>query len=294
VTILILDVSPLVYRAHFAVAADAERRGETVRVADTSRRLFAMVERLVTQLRPTMGAAALDLPHPTWRHEFYPLYKDGRASKTPELRELLDVAPDIVRALGMPTVAEVGYEADDLICSLVHQHQGAIVVSGDKDFYQFHDVNACRIWDPTRKAKGAPDTAWPGTWIKEEDVHDKFGVGAAQVVEVQALCGDRVDAIPGCEGVGPKGAIALIEAFETVAAMYAALEAKGVTALPKPCRRYATKLAANKADVMLSLALVTMRTDLDVRIRRVTPPNTRAVATLALRLGWNEQQQAAA
>src|SRR5678816_3527088 len=46
-----------------------------------------------------------------------------------------------------------------------------------------------------------------------EQVYEKFGVAPNKVVDVQALCGDSVDNVPGAPGIGVKTAALLINEF---------------------------------------------------------------------------------
>ena len=49
--------------------------------------------------------------------------------------------------------------------------------------------------------------------IGAAEVQEKFGVGPEKVVDVQALCGDSVDNVPGVPGIGVKTAAELINTY---------------------------------------------------------------------------------
>jgi len=317
---LILDASPIAFRAEAVVAAELRRATaiahglpETMQarqllehgvevpepsIAAVTAQFYVMAERLLGEWgpcggRPTHGAAVLDPRGRTWRHDCYPLYKAGRPPKPAGVTAALAEAPAIFQALGMPVLSVPGYEADDVICSLVHRHDGCVVVSSDKDFLQFFGVRGSRQWDPTRRAEGDPPDAYPGVWLTEQHVYDKFGVDPripghlARVVEVQALTGDTVDHVPGCPGVGIVTAARLIEAFDTVEALYTALHAG--RAMPKGIGpAMVTKLRAGEDDARLSRALVELRRDLDVSAPALRAPDPHALQELVRRFGWAE------
>ncbi len=49
--------------------------------------------------------------------------------------------------------------------------------------------------------------------IGAAEVNEKFGVGPDKVIDVQALCGDSVDNVPGVPGIGVKTAAELINDY---------------------------------------------------------------------------------
>src|SRR5713226_866639 len=133
------------------------------------------------------------------------------------------------------------FDADDLISTYARHavEAGAkvTILSSDKDLMQL--VNAeVKMRDPM--------TDRP---IAEAEVREKFGVGPEKVVEVQALCGDSTDNVPGVPGIGVKTAAELINAYGDLDALLAhAHEIK------QPKRREA--LIENEAKARLSKVLV--------------------------------------
>src|SRR5207245_6453131 len=85
--------------------------------------------------------------------------------------------------------------------------------------------------------------------IGAAEVHEKFGVGPERVIDVQALCGDSVDNVPGVPGIGVKTAAELINTYGDLETLLArAAEIK------QPKRREA--LIENVAKARLSKELV--------------------------------------
>src|SRR5690606_12385595 len=116
-------------------------------------------------------------------------------------------------AFGVPAIELEGYEADDLIatyCCLAKKQGRKVTVDGtDKDLMQLVDDDV-RLYDPIKnKYRGA------------EDVFEKFGVSPDKVVDVQALCGDSVDNVPGIPDIGIKSSEQLINEYGTLEALMA-------------------------------------------------------------------------
>ena len=126
----------------------------------------------------------------------------------PELRPQVADAAAVARAFSAAVVCVDGYEADDVIATLAARHrgEGVDVLTGDKDLLQLAAYDGVRILDP----QGDP-----------VDAAKKFGVPPGRIGDYLALVGDASDNVAGVRGVGPKSAVALLDAFgdlETVLA----------------------------------------------------------------------------
>ena len=70
----------------------------------------------------------------------------------------MPVIVDALAALGIPRLGSDGYEADDVIGTLVHQAGGQVpvdVVTGDRDLFQLVDDAAERAGALHRPGRGA-------------------------------------------------------------------------------------------------------------------------------------------
>jgi DNA polymerase I len=85
--------------------------------------------------------------------------------------------------------------------------------------------------------------------IGETEVREKFGVGPDKVIDVQALCGDSTDNVPGVPGIGVKTAAELINAYGDLETLLAR-----APEIKQPKRREA--LIENAAKARLSKELV--------------------------------------
>ena len=281
-TTLLIDVSGMVHPIYHVDQA-AVRKGEATAHTPIARLVLTISNLLERVGRPTYGAACLDAPGPTWRHQACWDYKAKRKPKEPELRTFLDVAPDVFRAFGFPVLSMPGFEADDVLASIAAKHD-CTVVSSDKDLIQCLR-DGVRIWNPRKREVNAPEGAWPGDYVTPKDVWEKFGVdlgrdAATKILEVQALMGDPTDGIPGARGIGDKSAVALIHEYGTAEG---AVQAAKLDQLPLrwPRRNAVIKaLVAGEHDVRLSMRLATMSTTLDVAPGPMGPEDRAAIEKL--------------
>lgn len=245
----VIDTHSLIYRALFKRGPPlTSSSGEPTRgTYYFCRMLFALVD----HHKPEYMALVMDAPRDsTWRRKLYPQYKMNRNKGEMDKEHLIQIKriQQIVRMLGIAVVEEPGFEADDLIASLVDtcasDEVQCVVCTRDKDLHQLVGPN-CLVFDPQEEL-----------WINEEVVFDHWGVRPDQVVEMQTLIGDRTDNVPGVRGIGPKKALELINEYGTVNGI---LQAKHKL---KP----AVKKAFKNSDLKLCRQLVELRRDVPLNI----------------------------
>ena len=173
-----------------------------------------LLVRLWEEESPRAVLVAWDtLTVPTYRHTALPAYQSGREFDR-ELLDQLDLAPQLVAAMGFAPAKVDGYEADDFLAAAVGFEEArggsAIVASGDRDTFQL--VSERTIVLQPQKGGG------PLARIGPAEVRERYGVEAAQVPDFIALRGDPSDRIPGARGVGAKTAASVL-------AQYGSLEA---------------------------------------------------------------------
>jgi DNA polymerase I len=156
---------------------------------------------------PTHLAVIFDHSEDTFRNKLYDQYKAHRPPAPEDLVPQFPLVRDATRAFGVPCLELPGYEADDLIAAYACKVRDAggevVIVSSDKDLMQLVGPQVSML--DTMKT--------PNLVIRAEQVFDKFGVTPDKVVDVQALCGDSVDNVPGAPGIGVKTASLLINEF---------------------------------------------------------------------------------
>jgi DNA polymerase-1 len=151
---------------------------------------------------PTHLAVIFDHSEDTFRNKLYDKYKAHRPPPPEDLVPQFPLVRDATRAFGVPSLELPGYEADDLIaayaCKVRDLGGEVVIVSSDKDLMQLVGPQVSML-DTMKNLR-----------IGHDQVVEKFGVPPNKVVDVQALCGDSVDNVPGAPGIGIKTASALI------------------------------------------------------------------------------------
>ncbi len=254
--IFLVDAYALIYRSYYAFI----RRPLTNSAGENTSAPFGFTRFLLDireQFEPDYLAIVFDAGD-SFRDEEYPEYKATREKMPDDLRASLGRIRDIVEGFNDPVVELDGYEADDVIGTLALQAREvgleAVIVSGDKDFYQLVGPGV-HLMNPGRG--GATGVA--AEWVTEENAAEKFGIPPAQVADYLALVGDSSDNVPGARGVGPKTAVKLLEQYPSIEAL---LDHADELKPPKA----AQSLGENAEDVRLSKRLVTIMTDLDVSL----------------------------
>ncbi|WP_297516178.1 DNA polymerase I [uncultured Caulobacter sp.] len=195
---------------------------------------------------PTHLAVIWDHSEQTFRNKLYDQYKAHRPPPPEDLIPQFPLVREATRAFGVPAIELPGYEADDLIaayaCKAREVGGEAVIVSSDKDLMQLVG-DGVSMYDPMK-----------GVRIDREQVFEKFGVYPERVVDVQALCGDSVDNVPGAPGIGIKTAAQLITEYGDLDTL---LERAGEIKQPK--RR--ETLIAFADQIRLSRALVKLDCD---------------------------------
>ncbi len=271
----LIDGYALIYRAFFALISRPLRtsRGENTSAAWG---VVNFLLRLRTKYQPDYLVWVQDAGD-SFRTQRYPEYKSTREKLDEELQADFDTAVEqieaLLRAFRVPVVAVEGYEADDVIGTLARREAAAgrqaVIVSGDKDFYQLIGPGIALL-NPGRGGPAGVDEQW----VDESNAAERLGVPPAQVVDYLALVGDSSDNVPGVRGIGEKGAVALLQEFGTLEALLE--RAAEVTA-----KRAREALLAQGAEARLSQELVTIMTDvpvtLDIADAALREPDTAAL-----------------
>lgn len=200
-TLLLLDGNSLAYRAFYALPAENFK----TRGGLTTNAVYGFTAMLINLLRdeaPTHVAAAFDVSRQTFRSERFPEYKATRSSTPDEFRGQIDITKEVLAALGITTLSEPGYEADDLIATLATKADAegyrVLVVTGDRDALQLVNENVTVLYP----RKGVSEL----TRFTPDAVVEKYGLTPAQYPDFAALRGDPSDNLPGIPGVGEKTA----------------------------------------------------------------------------------------
>ncbi|MCE3289161.1 MAG: polymerase [Caulobacter sp.] len=206
IRLYLVDGSAYIFRAYHALPP-LTRKSDGLPVGAVSgfcNMLFKLL-RDTKEDAPTHFAVIFDHSEKTFRNQMYDLYKAHRPPPPEDLVPQFALVRDATRAFGVPCIELPGYEADDLIaayaCRVRELGGETIIVSSDKDLMQLVGDGVTML-DTMKNVRIGPD-----------QVFEKFGVMPDKVVDVQALCGDSVDNVPGAPGIGIKTAALLINEF---------------------------------------------------------------------------------
>ncbi|HEY6807511.1 MAG TPA: DNA polymerase I [Gemmatimonadales bacterium] len=252
-SVFLIDGYALIYRAFFALIARplTTRRGENTSAAWG---VTNFLLRLRERHHPAYLGWVNDVGE-SFRHRQYPEYKATREKLDESMQQDFDRSVEritqILDAFRVPVLGLEGYEADDVIGTLATQiaEQGrhAVIVSGDKDFYQLIGPRVSLL-NPGRGGPAPVDEQW----VDESNAHERLGVGPGQVIDYLALVGDASDNVPGVKGIGEKTAVELLTT-------YGDLDAILEHAADIPGKRAREALLAHLPEARLSRDLVTIR-----------------------------------
>ena len=250
--LFLIDGMAQIYRAHFAMI----KNPLTTKDGRHTSAIFGFMNSLFKLLRdenPDYIAVVLDCKEPTFRHKLYTEYKATREKMPDELVEQLEPLYEVISHTNIPILKKPGYEADDIIGTLVKKAEQAglvtYMVTGDKDMMQLVSETTF-MYSPGNRFK--PTTIYDKIKVKE-----KWGVGPDGIIDMLALVGDTSDNVPGVDGVGPKTAKKLLDQYKDIETILEhADEAKN--------KRVREGLQNGRDLVHLSRELVTIHCDVPV------------------------------
>lgn len=204
--LLILDGNSVLHRAYYALPDWRNRSGEATAGVYG---FLSMLVKALEEIKPTHLAIVFDHPGPNFRHLMYVGYQTNR-EKDRQLAEdiwgQVEKLKQVFQLLSVPVYWVEGFEADDIIGTLsVQSNCQTVIITGDRDLMQLVN-DQVSLYMPI---KGMSDMQL----VDREKVKEKLGVYPEQVIDYKALVGDSSDNYPGVQGIGPVGAIKLIDEF---------------------------------------------------------------------------------
>ena len=211
------------------------------------------LQRLMDEEAPEAVCVTFDRKEPTFRHLEYEGYKAQRKGMPEELAQQMPVLKDVLDAMNIPRYELAGYEADDLIGTISRKCESAgwdcVIVTGDRDSLQLVTEHTKVKLISTRMGQTTTKDMTP------ESFREVYGFDPIHIIDLKALMGDASDNIPGVKGIGEKTAMTLIQKYQTVDAIYAAMPE--VDAKPAVLK----KLETGEADARMSHHLATIITN---------------------------------
>ena len=248
----LIDGYAMLYRSHFALIRNPLINSKGMHTSA----LFGFINqimKLINKDKPDLMVAAFDTSKKTFRHEKYAEYKATREKMPEEMIAQLPYLWKILKSMGIPTLEQPGFEADDIIGTLSKmaskEELDVFIVSGDKDFMQLINERIF-LYAPSGKQSGVKI-------YDRNGVIDKWGVPPEKIIDLLGLMGDSSDNVPGVPGVGEKTAVKLINE-------YGSLEASLDHADEVKNKRAREGLQNARTEALLSKELVTIDTNMDL------------------------------
>lgn len=253
---VLIDVSAVMYRAYFSLINMRNSKQEPTGAVYG---FINILTSIIEEFQPDYIAACFDVKRSSLkRREELESYKENR-SAVPE--ELLAQIPLIEKVLDIFNIEKFkidGYEADDVIGTLVsrfsNENVESIIVTGDKDLSQLVGNGIVTV---ALIGKGEGKEKFK--LIKScEDVKEQLGVFPNKIPDLFGLQGDSSDGIPGVKGIGPKTAVKLLEEFGSLEGIYENIDSiKG---------KVGEKLATDREMAFISRKLATIECSLEVTV----------------------------
>ena len=247
--LILIDGNSLLNRAYYAMAVFSTKDGlPTNGIFGFVKLLFKILE----DEKPRYLVVTFDVHEPTFRHKMYADYKATRKPMPEDLVVQVPVLKELLTAMDIRILEKAGYEADDLIGTLsrAFPETETLIYTGDRDSYQLIDEHTSVCM--TRRGVSDVDR------LTQDNFYIKEGITPAQVIDLKALMGDSSDNIPGVKGIGPKGALSLLQQYRTLDGVYAHLEDISASVQRKLCE--------NRENAYLSRTLATIDTHVPIEL----------------------------
>ncbi len=201
--------------------------------------------RYIADRRPSHVAVATDEDwRPDWRVELIPSYKEHRTAEPvpPALEPQMPIIMECLEAIGVDAVGLLGYEAEDIIASLIAKVSPPVeIASGDRDLFSLIRDREIVVLYPEKGGIAVVD---------EAEVERRYGIPGRAYADFAILRGDPSDGLPGLAGVGAKKAADLVRKYGSVAAM---LEAAIFRASDADYLEKAQRVVAPVADLKIEV-----------------------------------------
>jgi len=211
-SLLIIDAMNLIRRI-YAIQEKQNAKSEFA-LSATNNTACNALQKLLRAHNPSHVICVFDSHQASWRHQLLPKYKQGRKPIPSDLKAYLPNIQDAFYEMGIESLVTEQDEADDLIATLSHKitarQQRCTIVSTDKGFYQL--LNAyTSIYDYFQSLH------MDGYYIEH-----KLGMKIDQLIDYWSITGISSSHIKGVEGVGDKGAMALLQDYSSLQGMFEA------------------------------------------------------------------------
>lgn len=279
---ILIDGSGLIYRGFYAIPSflKSPTGVQTNAVYGFTNILLS----LLFHKKPDYMAVAFDRKGPTFRHKEFTAYKATRIAAPQALYDQIPLVKKVVETFGIPSFESEGFEADDILATIVKKlsKEPAVeifIVTGDFDLFQMAGSRVSILYP----AKGFKTEEI----MKADDIKTKYGISPHQIPDYKGIAGDSSDNIPGVRGIGEKGAKELLSRFGSLENIYEHLNE--ITGAMR------AKLEEGRAAAFMSKKLAILRDDVlinfDLSVCRVAEFNASAAKKLFNELGFKSIQK---
>lgn len=256
--LMVIDGNALIHRSFHAIPPTLTTKDGVL--VNAVYGFCSFLLKAIAEFHPQYIVLTLDRKAPTFRHEEYKEYKATRASGPDELYMQIPLIKEVAIALDIPIFELDGFEADDLIGTIVTRSEAETdfenyIVTGDMDSLQLVSKRT-KVYTMSR---GLSDSII----YDEEKVFERYELKPGQIIDYKALRGDPSDNIPGVRGIGEKTATELLKNFKTLDGVYEATEKDDASIKD----RIKALLKEYKDDAYLSRSLATIKKDVELKIK---------------------------
>lgn len=233
----LVDGTSICYRSFFALKLSTSQGIPTGAVYG----FYQTIKKLISRYKPPYLGICFDVSRKTFRQEKFKEYKLQRPPIPNDLKEQIPLIKELIRHLGLFYIEKEGFEADDIIASLVKrardENWDVVIVTSDKDLYQLLEKDKVKVYNPVGEE-----------FLDEDGFIKEFGFEPVYIVDYLSLTGDSADNIPGAKGIGKVGASKLIKSFKSIENIFS-----NIDGMPFNQKELLSK---NKESIFLSKELV--------------------------------------
>lgn len=254
--LVIFDGNAIMYRGFHAIPPLTSKDGIQINALYG---LISMLINVIQTLSPTHIIFCFDEKERTFRQDLLPTYQSQRPETPSELIPQFKMAREFLQSVNIPVYSKPGFEADDLIGTVVSQYKvlstkykELVIVTGDRDILQLvDDSKNIKLFMPIGGLAN-------GKIFAEKETFERMGVSPNQIPDYKALVGDPSDNYFGISGIGPKTACNLLTEYMTLDGIY-----EHINGIPEKLQ---VKLINGKESAHLSYKLATIVRDVPIEI----------------------------
>lgn len=243
--VVLIDGNNLMFRSYYATMYSGNSMKNSKGIPTNALYGFVnMINKIITEETPEYMLIAFDKGK-TFRHEECETYKGGRIETPDDLKQQFKIVKELLTLMKVKWFEIDNYEADDIIGTLARiidesdDYKGTIV-SSDKDLLQLISDKVI--------VKHLKQTGF--IWMDRDNFYKEYGIEPINMIDLKAIAGDQSDNIKGVKGIGEKGALKLLNEYNTIENIYLNID--------KISGKTKEKLIESKEDAFLSKKLVTI------------------------------------